>query len=274
MIHSTARASSGIGRATETHGRVAGKVALVAGAASGIGRATATLLAEHGAIVWCSDRDGDGAAATASSIKGKSAGLDVTREPDWEAVIAGVVAEHGRLDVLVNSAGISFACPVADTSLDDWRRVLQMNLDGIFLGTKHAIRAMRATGGSIVNVSSAVALKAMPGASAYSTSKAAVCMFSRSAAKECADAGLAIRVNTVCPGGVRTPLWRTMPFFQELIAKTGSEDAAFQAMLAGQPAISRFAEPEEIAHAILYLASDESRFVTGSDLVIDAGFRA
>jgi NAD(P)-dependent dehydrogenase (short-subunit alcohol dehydrogenase family) len=257
-----------------TQGRVEGKVALVAGAASGIGRATAILLAEHGAAVWCSDRDADGAATTARSVGGKSAALDVTREADWEAVIAAVVREDRRLNVLVNSAGISFACPVADMSLDDWRRVLLVNLDGVFLGTKHAIRAMRATGGSVVNVSSAAGLKAAPGASAYSTSKAAVCMFSRTAAKECADAGLPIRVNTVCPGGVKTPLWRTVPFFQELIAKTGSEDAAFQAMLANQPAGSRFADPEEIAYAILYLASDESRFVTGSELVIDAGFRA
>jgi NAD(P)-dependent dehydrogenase (short-subunit alcohol dehydrogenase family) len=255
-------------------GRVSGKIALVAGAASGIGRATATLLAQHGASVWCSDLNAAGAAATAKPLGGKSAGLDVTREADWEAVIAGVVAEHGRLDVLVNSAGISFACPVADMSLDDWHRVLRVNLDGAFLGTKHGIRAMRSTGGSIINVSSATGLKSVPGAAAYSTSKAAICMFSRAAAKECVDAGLAIRVNTVCPGGVRTPLWRTMPFFQGLVAKSGSEEAAFQAMLAGGPAGARFAEPEEIAHAILYLASDESRFVTGSDLVIDAGFRA
>jgi NAD(P)-dependent dehydrogenase (short-subunit alcohol dehydrogenase family) len=99
-------------------------------------------------------------------------------------------------------------------------------------------------------------------------------MFSRTAAKECVDAGLTIRINTVCPGGVKTPLWRTMPFFRELIVKTGSEEAAFQAMLAAGPPGSRFAEPQEIAHAILYLASDESRFITGSDLVIDAGFRA
>ena len=257
-----------------TQGRVAGKVALVVGAASGIGRATAVLLAENGATLWCSDLDAAGAAATARSIAGKSAGLDVTNEADWESVIAAILAEHGRLDVLVNSAGISFACPVSDMTVDDWRRVLRVNLDGVFLGTKHAIRVMRATGGSIVNISSAAGLKSVPGATAYSTSKAAVCMFSRTAAKECVDAGLAIRINTVCPGGVKTPLWRTQAFFQELIAKTGSEDAAFQAMLAGQPAGSRFAEPDEIAHAILYLASDDSRFVTGSDLVIDAGFRA
>jgi 3(or 17)beta-hydroxysteroid dehydrogenase len=254
--------------------RVEGKVALVVGAASGIGCATAIMLAKNGAIVWCSDRNADGAAATAAGIGAKSAPLDVTREADWETVIGAMLKQHGRLDVLVNSAGINFACPVAEMSLEDWRRVMQVNLDGTFLGTKHAVRAMRASGGSIVNVASAAGLKSAPGASAYSTSKAAVRMFSRNAAKECLDAGLAIRVNTVCPGAVKTPLWRQVAFFQELITKTGSEEAAFQAMLAGSPPGSRFAEPEEIAHAILYLASDESRFVTGSDLVIDGGFRA
>jgi 3(or 17)beta-hydroxysteroid dehydrogenase len=256
------------------NGRVEGKVALVVGAASGIGRATATALSEQGALVWCADRDVEGASVTAANFAGRSAGLDVTSEADWEAVVSAVLAVHRRLDVLVNSAGISFACPLTDMGLGDWRRVLAVNLDGVFLGTKHAVRTMRATGGSIVNVASTAGLKSTPGASAYATSKAAVCMFSRTAAKECIDAGLAIRVNTVCPGGVKTPLWRTMPFFQDLIAKTGSEDAAFQAMTAGQPMGSRFAEPEEIAAAILYLASDESRFVTGSDLVIDGGFRA
>lgn len=254
--------------------RVEGKVALVVGAASGIGRAAAIMLAKNGATVWCSDINAEGAAETAAPLGGRSARLDVTREVDWETVIATVIKESARLDVLVNTAGISFGCPVADMSLDDWRRVMQVNLDGAFLGTKYGIRAMRPTGGNIVHVSSVAGLKSVPGASAYSTSKAALCMFSRTAAKECADAGLAIRVNTVCPGGVRTPLWRTMPFFQELVSKHGSEEAAFQALVASGPPGSRFAEPEEIAHAILYLASDESRHVTGTDLIIDGGFRA
>jgi len=254
--------------------RVEGKVALVVGAASGIGRATSIVLAKNGAIVWCADLNAEGAGETAAAVGGKSARLDVTREADWETVIATVLRGNGRLDILVNTAGVSFGCPVADMSLDDWRRVLQVNLDGAFLGTKHGIRAMRPTGGSIVHVSSVAGLKSAPGASAYSTSKAALCMFSRTAAKECADAGLAIRVNTVCPGGVKTPLWRTMPFFQELVSKHGSEEAAFQAMVASGPPGSRFAEPEEIAHAILYLTSDESRYVTGTDFVIDGGFRA
>ncbi len=109
--------------------RVEGKVALVVGAASGIGRATAIVLAKNGAIVWCCDRNADGAVATAAGVGGKSALLDVTREADWETVIRAVLKEHGRLDVLVNSAGINFACPVAEMSLEDWRRVMQVNLE-------------------------------------------------------------------------------------------------------------------------------------------------
>jgi NAD(P)-dependent dehydrogenase (short-subunit alcohol dehydrogenase family) len=148
---------------------------------------------------------------------------------------------------------------------------MAVNLDGVFLGTRHALRAMAASGGCIVNVSSASGLKAAAGASAYSASKAAVCMFSRAVAKECRDQGIPIRVNTVCPAGVKTPLWSSMPFFQDLIRQTGSEEEAYKAMEAATPG-SRFAEPEEIARAILYLVSDEARSVTGTDLVIDGGY--
>jgi 3(or 17)beta-hydroxysteroid dehydrogenase len=191
-------------------------------------------------------------------------------EEAWATVITDTLARHGRIDILVNCAGISFACPVVDMSLADWHRVLGVNLDGVFLGTKHAIGIMRERGGSIINVSSASGIKASPGASAYCTSKAAVCMFTKAAAKECVEKGYAIRVNTVCPGGVRTPLWSTMPFFRDLVAKTGSEDAAFQELARLSPG-GRFIEPEEVAESILYLASDESRSVTGMDFVIDQG---
>jgi len=181
-----------------------------------------------------------------------------------------ILAAHNRLDVLVNCAGISFAAPVAEMSLEDWRRVMAINLDGIFLGSRHAIVVMRQQpeGGSIINVSSASAIKASGGASAYSASKAAVCMFTKAVAKECKERGDNIRLNTVCPGGVRTPLWKKMPFFQELVARHGSEEAAFRAMEQRR----RFAEPEEIALAILYLASNEARLVTGTDLIIDGGY--
>jgi NAD(P)-dependent dehydrogenase (short-subunit alcohol dehydrogenase family) len=260
--------------------RVVGKTALVAGAGSGIGRAAALLLARHGAAVLCTDLHETTAQATAGAIRAAGGAasfraLDVTSEDAWIAVTGQALAEHGRLDVLVNSAGISFARPVADMTLNEWRRVLAVNLDGVFLGTKHAIRAMRRSpaGGSIINVSSASGVKASPDASAYCAGKAAVNMLTRTAALECRRNGDNIRVNAVLPGAVKTPLWNSMPFFQELMEKTGSEEAAFQAMAQSSPG-GRFAEPEEVALAILYLASDESRFVTGTGLVIDDGFTA
>lgn len=257
--------------------RVAGKIALVAGAASGIGQATALLLAREGAAVFCADLSLEGAGATASAIeaaggRASSGRLDVASEESWREAVERTVSLLGRLDVLVNSAGISRARPIAEMSLEEWREVMAVNLEGAFLGTKHAILAMRRTGGgSIVQISSASGLKAAPGASAYSASKAAVCMFVKAAAKECLQNGDKIRVNTVCPAGVKTPLWTEMPFFRDLVEKTGSEEASFQELAQSVPQ-GRFAEPEEIAQAVLYLASDESLYVTGTDLVIDGGY--
>jgi NAD(P)-dependent dehydrogenase (short-subunit alcohol dehydrogenase family) len=259
-------------------GRIPDKVALVTGAASGIGRATAITFANHGATVVCADLNLIGVEETAAAITAASGSatackLDVTAEADWRAAME-LVGTLGHLDILVNCAGISHACPVAEISLEDWRRVLAINLDGAVLGTQHAIRAMRQDprGGSIVNVSSASGTKAAAGASAYCTSKAAVIMFSKVAALECLNNGDRIRINTVSPSGVKTPMWKTMPFFQDLIAREGSEEAAFQAMAKAGPAHGRWAMPEEIALGILYLASDESLFVTGTDLVIDNGY--
>jgi NAD(P)-dependent dehydrogenase (short-subunit alcohol dehydrogenase family) len=258
--------------------RVLGKVALVTGAASGIGRSTALLFARHGAKVICADVNVAGAAATAADAR-KADGiayevqLDVTSESSWQRVIAESLERYSNLHVLVNCAGISSATPVTETAFEEWRRVMAVNLDGVFLGTKHALLALRQTGsgGSIVNVSSASGIKPAAGASAYCTSKAAVGMFTKVVAKECIERGDSIRVNSVCPGGVKTPLWRSMPFFQDLVAKTGSEEAAFQAMSRAHLE-RRFAEPEEIAEGILYLASEEARLVTGLDLIIDGGY--
>ena len=147
-----------------------------------------------------------------------------------------------------------------------------VNVDGFFLGTKHAIRVMTpAGGGVIVNVSSAAGIRPATGASAYSTSKAAVGMLTRAAAKECRERGLAIRINAVAPAGVRTPLWRSMRLFQDLVAQHGSEQAAFQVLAASNPS-RRFAEPVEIAEAILYLASDNAAMITGIEMPIDEGY--
>jgi NAD(P)-dependent dehydrogenase (short-subunit alcohol dehydrogenase family) len=252
-------------------------VALVTGAGSGIGRATAITFASQGATVACADLSLAGAEETVFAITavGGSSGayrLDVTAEPAWQEVMGKILREQGRLDIVVNCAGISLACPVADLSLEDWRRVFAVNLEGVFLGTKYAIRTMRQAGrgGSVVNVSSVSGIKAQPEASAYCASKAAVIMFSKAAALECLRKGENIRVNSVSPTGVKTPMWKTMPFFQELMAKEGGEEAAFQAMVQSSP-FGRWALPEEVALAILYLASDESSFVTGTNLVFDNG---
>ena len=252
------------------------RVALVTGAASGIGAATARLFSAHGAIVYCADIEDVGCRRTAIELHGQAAGdfavtLDVTNEDEWAAGIQHIVAASGRLDILVNSAGISHGASIAEMTLAEWRRVFAVNLDSIFLGTKHAIRAMTPTGGVIVNVSSASGIRLSAGATAYSTSKAAVGTFTRAAAKECRERNLGIRINAVAPAGVRTPLWSTMPFFQALVAEHGSEDAAFQAL--SDPASKRgFADPEEIAAAILYLASDAARMITGVELPVDDGY--
>jgi NAD(P)-dependent dehydrogenase (short-subunit alcohol dehydrogenase family) len=259
-------------------GRLPEKIALVTGAARGIGQSTSALLGAEGAAVACCDIDLAGAQETAAAITaaGGSAlalALDVTAETAWQDAMAAVLDRYGRLDIVVNCAGIAAACPVAELALEDWRRVMAVNLEGVVLGTKHAIRAMRQTSpsGSIVNVSSVSGVKAQPGASAYCASKAAVIMFTKVAALECLRDGHRIRVNCVSPSGVKTPMWRTMPFFQDLMAQHGSEEAAFQAMVAASPSPGRWAEPEEIAAAILYLASDESLYVNGTNLVMDNG---
>jgi len=253
---------------------LSGRVALVTGAASGIGAATAHLLSTHEAAVYATDlegtvaRDGEQSGSVDSQLI--SLRLDVREEADWEAAVAAILDQQGRLDILVHAAGISAAAPLTDTTLTEWHRVLATNLDGTFLALKHGIRAMGDTGGTIVVIGSASGIRPAAGAAAYSTSKAAVSMLARTAAKECRAGKLPIRINVVSPAGAKTPLWRAMPFFQELIRQHGSEDAAFAAMeTAGG---GRFAEPEEIAETVLFLVSDAASHVTGVELPVDGGY--
>lgn len=276
----TSRSSGGtLVQTGSSSGRVAGRVALVTGAASGIGRATAILLAQQGASVAICDIDLPGAEAAAETIaqQGRPAlalRLDVTSETDWQATLRRVLQEWAKLDIAVNSAGIADARPIVDMTLVDWRRTMAVNLDGVFLGTKHAVQAMRqGWGGSIINVASAAGLKASPGASAYCASKAAVRQFSKAIALECAERGDRIRVNAICPGGTLTSLWEKAHWWPKYLAGAGSLEAAVKKLAETTP-LKRFATAEEIAQAILFLASDESSYMTGADLVIDGGFSA
>lgn len=250
------------------------RIALVTGAASGIGRATALLLARRGARVAATDVDEEGCQEVAESIQREGGlamarRLDVTRESDWEAALEAVTRTWGALDAFVANAGVSFTRPVAETTLEEWRRVMAVNLDGVFLGCKHAVRAMRAgKRGAIVIVSSLSGVRAFAGASAYAASKAALRIFARCLALECVRDG--IRVNAVLPAGVKTPMWKTMDSWDELMTKHGSEEAVWKALSEGSP-MGRFAEPEEVAACIAFLLSEESSYVSGSELVIDGG---
>ncbi|MFS3135938.1 glucose 1-dehydrogenase [Gluconacetobacter sacchari] len=252
--------------------RVSGKVAIVTGASLGIGRATALLLAREGAKVAVADLKEDEGRAVVSEIEAAGGEalfvpLDVSREDDWTRAIAAVLARFGRLDIAVNNAGIAWSGTVETTSLDDWRRVQSINLDGVFLGTKAAVAAMKDHGGSIINLSSIEGLVGDPTLAAYNASKGGVRLFTKSAALHCARSGYRIRVNSVHPGYIWTPM------VQGLTTET-PDQAAFRARLEALHPVGHLGEADDIAFGILYLASDESKFMTGSELVIDGGYTA
>lgn len=252
-----------------------GKVALITGAGSGIGKATAQAFARAGATVIVADVDGMKADAVVAELRATGASaeavsLDVSNEAQWTEALNHVKQTHGRLDALVNNAGISFAKPISEMTLSEWRRVLSVNLDGAFLGTKHAIHAMQGKGGSVVNVASASGITPYPGASAYAASKAALRLFSKIAAIECANAKNGVRVNVVTPAGVKTPMWETMPFFQDLVTKHGGSEEAFASITGGMPSRAFFTA-DEVARSILYLASDEASHLNGIEMVLARG---
>ncbi|MFH1646445.1 MAG: glucose 1-dehydrogenase [Chloroflexota bacterium] len=252
--------------------RVKGKVAIVTGAASGLGRATATLLAQEGARVILTDINQAGGQEAAAEIKSRGGEAvfvkhDVTSESSWTSLMEKVLADHGRLDVAVNNAGVMIVKEVENMTLEEWRRLMSVNLDGVFLGTKHAINAMRkGGGGSIVNISSAVGLiGTFDNTSAYIASKGGVRLFTKAAALECSKAGrdYNIRVNSVHPGIIETPLTAAM-----------LEDPQLRKNMEINYPIGFPGQPIDVAYGVLYLASDESRFATGSELVIDGGWTA
>ena len=255
-------------------GRVAGKTALVSGAATGIGRSIAARLAAEGSRVAVADIDEAKGAEAVEAIReaGGEAmflSLDVTDEAAWQAAIGTTESEFGRLDILVNNAGIAIIESVDKMSFKDWRAVMAVNIDGVFLGTKHAVPAMRrAGGGSIVNISSILGLTGEEKLSAYCASKGAVRLFTKAVALECGRDGSAIRVNSIHPGYIHTAM------MEDTCRRDYGDIPTGLAELGKLHPIGRVGKPEEIASGVLYLASDEAKFVTGSELVIDGGYTA
>ncbi|MBW8815699.1 MAG: glucose 1-dehydrogenase [Caulobacterales bacterium] len=254
-------------------GRVDGKVALVTGGASGIGRRCAERLAAEGASVVITDiQDHLGGEVVAGVQKagGQASYIrhDVTSEDAWIDVIAQVRARHGRLDILVNNAGIGLGGSILDMTLADWRKQTAVNLDGVFLGVKHSIPLMReGGGGSIINMSSVAGLKGAPTLAGYCATKGGVRLFTKAVALECANAKDGVRVNSVHPGIIETPIWVTVSGGQPGVNAPPDLDAMSEmAVPMGVKGV-----PDDIANGVLWLASDESRYVTGAELVIDGG---
>lgn len=256
-------------------GQVEGKIAIVTGGASGIGAASAETLAREGAKVVVTDIDETGGHAVVNRIAqagGEAVFLhhDVTEEARWQAVIAETETRFGRLDVLVSNAGIGLLCSILEMSLADWRRQQAINVEGVFLSVKHAVPAMRrAGGGSIIITSSLAGLRGSAGLAGYCATKGAVRMFAKAAAMECAAMSDNIRINTVHPGIIDTPIWTKIPSGGIAGGSNTPLDAA-QLAAAGTP-LGRAGSAQDIANGVLFLASDAASYMTASELVIDGG---
>lgn len=262
--------------------RLAGRVAFVSGGLRGIGRACVERFLAEGAKVVLSDLDSADDAADALAVFGDDASYiqaDVTREEDWQAALDHVTRTHGALHVLVNNAGIDLTGPVESIALTDWRRIMAINVDGVFLGTKLFVPLLAQSGAtvnggaSIINVSSIMGITGYSEVSAYNASKGAVRMFTKGIAVEFASKRMPIRANSVHPGFVETPLLAAG--FQRWVDKGFAEktDDLVAAMNAATP-IGRLARPEEIAGAIFFLASEDASYITGSEMVVDGGWTA
>lgn len=255
-------------------GRVQDKVAIVTGGGStGMGRATAILLAREGARVVVGDINEAGARETAEAIVGAGGEAvamrqDVSREADWQAIIELTLANFGRLDILDNNAAVFIAKPLMETSTEEFRRQNAVNVEGVFFGMKAAVPVMEQTGGgSIINISSGAGIVGFAAAGGYSATKGAVRLITKAMALECAQRKNNVRVNSIHPGPILTPM------LEQGMRDLGNS-AEVRKMFEMLAPVGYLGEPQDIANGVLYLASDESKYVTGAELAIDGGFVA
>jgi len=253
--------------------RVAGKMAFITGGASGLGRASALMLASEGAKVAVTDINAEGAVGVAEEINALEPGhgfayrLDVTDETNWQEALAQAHADMGGLNVLLNNAGIGGGSTVEDTDFETWKRVHEVDTDSVFLGCKYAIPLMRDHApGSIINISSIAGLIAGHNMAAYNSAKAGVWLLSKSVALHCAKRGYQIRSNSIHPTFIDTPI------LDPMAAHIGRDE--LRAKLARQVPLNTIGDPDDVAYAVVYLASDESKFMTGAELKIDGGISA
>ena len=249
--------------------RLRNKTAIVTGAGSGIGRQSAIRMAEEGALVCITDIDDEGGRETLDLIGGRGFYLhhDVTQEDSWHAVIAGTLLRFGKLQILLNSAGIGVARDnIVECDEKSWDRLMAVNLHGTFMGCQQVVGHMkRVGGGSIINISSVLGLRGSADAMSYCASKGAVRLLMKSIAVHCGREGYNIRCNAICPGYIATPLG--------LSVRDSLGEEEFERLI-DKHAVGRMGDADDVAHMVVYLASDESTFVTGTEMVVDGGYTA
>ncbi|MFT4520534.1 MAG: 3(or 17)beta-hydroxysteroid dehydrogenase [Halioglobus sp.] len=247
-----------------------GKIAIVTGGAQGLGEAAVERLTKDGAQVVLTDSNENLGGATAEKYGATFFAHDVREEDQWESLMATTVSNFGRLDILVNNAGIFLSAPVDEALLEDFKRLIDINVIGTFLGCKHGVRAMKqnedVVGGSIINLSSITGLRGQIGGAAYSSSKGAVRLLTKTVAVE--NAAHQIRCNSIHPGVMRTPM------LEALFSAAGDQGPAMEAHLESQMPMGRYGTAEDVADMVAFLAGDDSRYITGAEMVVDGGVTA